>query len=409
MLLAAERSARRGGCRVPLPRAPCSAWTAWSSLELTASCPLQHGAPSLLLRPQPVCPDPRLAVPPSLDDPRHRSKRIDLPSASPDFSLSLVHDTRTCNAFELTIIRTGETRCAQMESEVEPSKDPELSAWVRDRLGPDTFNVQLDGAERRAEMVPTEYLGGCEYLFRFRLNNAGRLWLNVSLLYEVRAPGGSFLRQPLRELTSPLHAQDYEGFKEIEAERGSRPRPRLLMQRLVPQPLELNLCSDACIPYVPPRLGEPETQPYGLPTSAETTDALLAARPDCSTLDPLRTPLGHWVPSNPHDLVYPPLPVPVKHSRPMAGLYSFVPSFCTWDHDGLRFRDHSSCVEREHAAFFLGDSHARGVYDVVKHRLGGNDSVEDKSMKADSKRGKVDNLYLVRPPVASACSEPFAH
>ncbi|GAA5908545.1 hypothetical protein JCM8208_002660 [Rhodotorula glutinis] len=334
---------------------------------------LEHPVATLAqLLPRPVCPDPRLAVPPSLLDEQRRSAPIVLPSSSPDFSLALVHDTRTCNAFELTISRTSPLRCAEMESDVnEPSKDPTLAAWIRNHLGPDTFNVQLDGAERRAEMVPSEYLGDCEYLFRFRLNGAGRLWLNVSLLYE-----------------------DYEGFKEIDAEKGSRPRPRLLMQRLVDEPLELNLCDDACRPYIPPRLGEPARPPYGLATSTDDEDAQLADRPDCSTLDPLRTPLGHWVPSNPHDLVYPPLPVPLKHSRPMAGLYTFVPSLCTWNHDGLRFRDHASCVEEEHAVFLLGDSHTRAIYDIVKHRLGGNDSVEDKSMKADSKSGAVDNLYL---------------
>ncbi|GAA5850440.1 hypothetical protein JCM9279_001417 [Rhodotorula babjevae] len=333
---------------------------------------LDHPLALAVHQPRPVCPDPRLALPPSLLDAEHRSAPINLPSSSPDFSLALVHDTRTCNAFELTISRTDPLRCAEMESgHNEPSKDPKLDAWIKTHLGPDTFNVQVDGAERRAEMVPTEYLGDCEYLFTFRLNNPGRLWLNVSLLYE-----------------------DYEGFKEIDAEKGSRPRPRLLMQPLVARPLELNLCDDACRPYIPPRLGEPAAPPYGLPISTDDKEAQIAGRPDCSTLDPLRTPLGHWVPSNPHDLVYPPLPVPLKHSRPMAGLYTFVPSLCTWDHDGLRFRDHASCVEEPHAVFFLGDSHARAIFDIAKHRLGGNDSVEDKSMKANSKSGTVDNLYL---------------
>jgi len=350
------------------------------------------------LQPRPICPDPRLALPPSLLDAQHSSAPIDLPSSSPDFTLALVHDTRTCNAFELTISRTSPLRCAEMESgDNEPSKDPALAAWIHSHLGPDTFNVQVDGAERRAEMVPTEYLGDCEYLYRFRLNNAGRLWLNVSLLYEVRALPLPLSSLALLELTLASRSQDYEGFKEIDAEKGSRPRPRLLMQPLVARPLELNLCDDACRPYVPPRLGEPAAPPYGLATSTSDKDAQLADRPDCSTLDQLRTPLGHWVPSNPHDLVYPPLPVPLKHSRPMAGLYTFVPSLCTWDHDGLRFRDHASCVEEQHAVFFLGDSHARAIFDIAKHRLGGNDSVEDKSMKANSKSGTVGNLYLVRP------------
>ncbi|BGP43529.1 hypothetical protein JCM10449v2_007564 [Rhodotorula kratochvilovae] len=304
-------------------------------------------------------------------DPQHRSKPIPLPSASPAFALSLVHDTAVCNAFELTISRTNKSRCLSAEADIEPSQDPPLSSWIKEHLGPDAFNIQLDGAERRAEMVPTRYLGECEYLFRFRLNNAGRIWMNVTLMHE-----------------------DYEGFKEIEAEEGSRPRPKLLMQPLVETPLELNLCSDACTPFVPPRLGTSAREPHGLPTSPAANGSRLAALPDCSTLPPLRSPLGHYIPSNPHDLIYPPLPLPVAHSRPMAGLYTFVPSSCTWDHDGLRFRNHASCLEKEHSAFLLGDSHARAVFDIVKHRLEGNDSVEDKSMKANSKHAQVGNLYL---------------
>ncbi|GAA6048683.1 hypothetical protein JCM3770_002019 [Rhodotorula araucariae] len=376
--MVAQRSPKLGASpepesqRPPPRKKPIAAccWLLGAMLVGAAAASLFHHA-SAVAPPSTVCPDPRLPLAPSLHEPRHRSTPISLPSASPDFTLSLVHDTAVCNAFELTISRIDESHCLDMETRVEPSRDAVLSAWIKEHLGPDAFHIQLDGAERRAETVPTQYLGKCEYMFRFRLNNAGRVWMNVTLMHE-----------------------DYEGFKEVDVEKGSRPRPKLLLQPLVESPLELNLCSDSCTPFIPPRIGTTSGEPYGLSVFPASTDSRLAVRPDCSSLPPLRSPLGHYIPSNSHDLVYPPLPLPIAHSRPMAGLYTFVPSSCTREHDGLRFRDHSSCLVKEHSVLLLGDSHARTVFDVVKHRLEGNDSVEDKSMKADSKHSHIGNLYL---------------
>ncbi|GJN94336.1 hypothetical protein Rhopal_007410-T1 [Rhodotorula paludigena] len=324
---------------------------------------------------QQVCPDPRLPLPYSLENPHHRSKPLTLPSTSPDFSLSLVYDTAVCNAFELTIKRRDKARCESMERSLEPSKDPDLARWIKENLGPDGFNVQLDGAERRAEEVPTRYLGDCEYLYRFRLGNSGRLWMNVTQTFE-----------------------DYEAFMEIEAPPGSRPKPALLMRPLVSTPLELNLCTDNCVPFVPPRLGTAPTELFGLAplssSAAAKKQARLSSLPACSSLSSTRSPLGHYVPSSMHDLVYPSYHLPSRHSRPSAGLYSFIPSACTRSHDGLRFRDHSSCLEKEHSVFLIGDSHARAVFDIALHRLRGNDSITDRSMKVKNKSAHVGNLYL---------------
>ena len=117
----------------------------------------------LALERQYTCPNPRLALPTSLLDPRHLSAPVPLPSTSPDFSLTLTYDTTVCNAFSLTISRTDKAHCAAVEASIEPSADPALSTWIKERLGPDSFIVQVDGAERRMDHTPTRYVGACEY------------------------------------------------------------------------------------------------------------------------------------------------------------------------------------------------------------------------------------------------------
>lgn len=140
----------------------------------------------LALERQYTCPNPRLALPTSLLDPRHLSAPVPLPSTSPDFSLTLTYDTTVCNAFSLTISRTDKAHCAAVEASIEPSADPALSTWIKERLGPDSFIVQVDGAERRMDHTPTRYVGACEYAFEFRLANAGPVWVNATHANQVR-------------------------------------------------------------------------------------------------------------------------------------------------------------------------------------------------------------------------------
>ncbi|GAA5821007.1 hypothetical protein JCM11251_001917 [Rhodosporidiobolus azoricus] len=346
------------------------------------------------------CPDPRLPRPSSLPS-KHFSSPISLPAshlpeASSAFSLSLSYSTTTCNSFNLLISRTSGaslSRCRQMEQSINPADDdPVLEKWVREKLGPDSFAVQIEGAERLMMDVPSEYLGDCRYLYRFRLNNAGRVWMNVSLVYE-----------------------DYQAFHELDAPEGSRPKPHIQLVPLVPAPVELDLCSLHCPSHVPTRLGPPSLIPpsvradpahsplafiralTGSTSSSAATDLdpRLSDLPSCHSIP--RTELdGAYVPSSPIDLIHPPYPVPLdlRSTRPTAGLYTYVPSQCSYRHAGLRFRDHTSCLTAPHNAFFLGDSHARGVFDIVKHRLEGNDSVAEASPKALNKNAYVGNLYM---------------
>ncbi|GAA5915348.1 hypothetical protein JCM6882_000225, partial [Rhodosporidiobolus microsporus] len=345
------------------------------------------------------CPDPRLPRPSNLSS-KHFSAPIplpppSLPSAASAFTLTLTHSLTTCNSFDLLIARASPSLCTEMEAAINPADDdPAVEKWVRERLGPDSFAVQVEGAERRMMDVPSEYLGGCRYLYRFRLNNAGRVWMNVSLVYE-----------------------NYESFHELDAPEGSRPKPHIQMVPLVPAPLELDLCSSHCTPYIPPRLGPPSSIPpvvradpasaplafaaalTGSSSSSAATEldrGIGAHLPSCDTVPRPLLAQGSYVPSNPLDLIHPPYSVPLdpRSTRPTAGLYTYIPPQCAWKHAGLRFRDHTSCLTRPHNAFFIGDSHARGVFDIVKHRLEGNDSVAEASPKALNKNAHVGNLYM---------------
>jgi hypothetical protein len=105
-------------------------------------------------------------------------------SASDDFSLSVCHDPTTCNAFTLHIIRSDPTTCAEVEATRILSSDPELDEWIRTKLGPDSFEILTNGAERMHSALAT-YEGGCKWRFDIQLWNAGRFWVNVWHTYEV--------------------------------------------------------------------------------------------------------------------------------------------------------------------------------------------------------------------------------
>ncbi|GAA6038804.1 hypothetical protein JCM8097_002900 [Rhodosporidiobolus ruineniae] len=379
--------------RSPLPGERKRSW--WELGIVGEGTPRLGTAPSPRLVTQSLsrstytCPDPRLPRPnpPNI---RQFSKPVPLPAASPDFSLSLSYSTTTCNSFVLLISRTDIARCREMERTVNPaSDDPTVESWIRTKMGPDSFNVQLEGAERVAVEIPSEYRGDCRYLYRFRLNNAGKVWMNVTWTYE-----------------------DYQAFFELDAPEGSRPKPAIFMRPLVSKPVELDLCPSTCRQYTPPRLGPASSAApavrldssssgssflpslLGSPSAPPPVDIDSSSLPTCHhSSHPLS---GSYIPSPHLDLVHPPYPVPLdtRYTRPTAGLYSYVPSGCVWRHAGRRFVDHTSCITRPHSALLMGDSHARGVFDVVKHRLEGSDSVAEASPKALNKNAHVGNLYM---------------
>lgn len=169
-----------------------------SSLKVRRADTLKSSRRSqLALRPRYDCPSPLTPRSARATPLRRPSAPLVLPAALPEFSVSITYDTAVCNSFDVVISRLDKWRCAEVEADAAPTNHSAFLDFARTRLGPDTFHILIDGAERLAEEVPTEYLGSCEYLHRFRLNNAGRVWMNASLLYEVR-PESSWLATPGR-------------------------------------------------------------------------------------------------------------------------------------------------------------------------------------------------------------------
>lgn len=161
------------------------------------------------------------------------------------------------------------------------------------------------------------------------------------------------------------------------------------IQSLLPRAVQLNICSSACPLYVAP-LPNTDSIVYDPFHAGDPVPEQMLA---CTGPDPIP---GVYVATNLHSVLHPPVALPMSETRPSAGLYTFVPTGCTFQHDGLRFRNHGSCLEMKERVLFIGDSHARAAYDALLHRLGGNDTVVQVSEKIQTKSGDLNNLHMVR-------------
>jgi len=104
-----------------------------------------------------------------------------------EFALALAHSTTTCNSFRLTITRRDAKYC-RSQSSVKVSEDATLDDFAKLRLGPDTFRLVVEGAEKYSVETPTEYDEAlCRYSYDVRLNAAGPIWLQAHWLFGVSA------------------------------------------------------------------------------------------------------------------------------------------------------------------------------------------------------------------------------
>ncbi|GAA5936516.1 uncharacterized protein JCM15063_001908 [Sporobolomyces koalae] len=281
------------------------------------------------------------------------------------FSIALSYSTTRCNSFKVRIARRNPVVCLRnMDRPFELNEDDATAAWIKS-LGPDTFQLRVDGAERFVVDEPSRYdPERCEYFFDFPLVNAGTVWLNGIHFYENYDAYDS----------TPHHTID---------------------RRLVPlfaTPLQLSLCpSSSCSPYVPPLLASPPSA--FLAPHERLHHPRLESLPICAGRAPIK---GSYVPSALPSFLYPPFQLPQTPTRPSAGLFQFVPNGCRFSHDGLRFRPghHASCLERDNRVLFIGDSHTRGLYDVILKRLNGSDEMALTSFKVANKRASIGNLHL---------------
>jgi len=200
--------------------------------------------------------------------------------------------------------------------------------------------------------------------------------------------------------------QDYEAVRERVVEPGAWPKDQpLLLRPLTLAPVELDLCSSSCPIFVPPHLGDTSLAVIS-PAHGTAAPVALPSCGDAARAGKLR---GGYFPLGMFDLLYPEHRQPVgwDSTRLSAGHTRWVPYGCEWRHDGRRFADPASCVEKSHRALFIGDSHARAVFDLVSHRLSGNKTIVQKSVKSAHKNATLGNVHLVRPPLS--LSSPTIH
>ena len=184
----------------------------------------------------------------------------------------------------------------------------------------------------------------------------------------------------------------------------TRPSPVLVRQPLLDGPLELDLCPSSCTPHTPP--DALQSQLVVLASSFGTTrvDRVNELSPpaELPSCDSSSSFAGAYLPLSPFALAHPRSRLPestrtTAKRRSSAGLYSYHRSSCSMDRAGVRFADHAPCLASGHKALFLGDSHARVAYDVIKWRMEGHDDFALESPKELLKNSTVGNLGLVRP------------
>lgn len=122
-----------------------------------------------------------------------------LPSLSPHFNVSFAHSPLSCNTFHLRIARRNSTHCLDALRLPDPSLDPELSSYVRRTLGPDSFRVVVDGAQKFATEEPTYEEESCSWRFDVQLRAVDEVRVKLWWMYEVSTC--SPLRSPARSAT----------------------------------------------------------------------------------------------------------------------------------------------------------------------------------------------------------------
>lgn len=89
-----------------------------------------------------------------------------------------------CNQFRVRIERTDRTVCHRARDQ-KVSEDQLLQEHITRSLGPDTFQLRIDGAERLAVDTPSHFDSEtCTYEFDVRLSTPGTVWLNPVRLFK---------------------------------------------------------------------------------------------------------------------------------------------------------------------------------------------------------------------------------
>ncbi|KAM0750132.1 hypothetical protein T439DRAFT_326100 [Meredithblackwellia eburnea MCA 4105] len=289
-------------------------------------------------RSQLVCPHPFLPRPSlPLSDSSLQTPPQNLNSFDDKFHLSISPSTTTCNSFRITITTKDQGICDEFSHASRPSSGEEDAGEFVKSLGPQTFRITIEGAERLVRETPTRFWPGrCEYEFDFAVNNPGPVWLDVDYLYEQ--PSST---RPSSGPSSPL----------------------------LPIPLQLDLCKSQCTQYFPAINGHPQSLFSTSPNNPPTTDDL----PSCTGPRPIK---GSYISPAIPSLSQSTTTSSSSHSShtlPHPFTPTFVPSTCQFSHDGLLHRSHKTCLETSppHRVLFLGDGRMADLFDLIKWRLDG--------------------------------------
>lgn len=103
-----------------------------------------------------------------------------------DFDISIAYSLDACNQFRLKIKRNDVSVC---HHPVKVSNNAVEQDYATKVLGPDTFELRIDGAERFAMSTPSRFSKvKCEYEYDVRLNTPGAVWLTGTHIFEVGFP-----------------------------------------------------------------------------------------------------------------------------------------------------------------------------------------------------------------------------
>ncbi|KAI9349720.1 hypothetical protein BDR26DRAFT_915394 [Obelidium mucronatum] len=234
-----------------------------------------------------------------------------------DFEVRLCESRRFCGQGYFAISRTDKAKCARAFDQT-LSLSPELDAYFKNQLGPDSFHVLFDGPERASSSM-WKHLGNCEYKLSFRLTNPGLFKVKLFHVHD------SFLA--VNEVMEGWHNP--------------------LFKPLLPDDTQLDVCQHHCSPFTAKKL-ELEINP---------------SLPLCSRTEPQQGVYLRMTEETPRE---------VARMKAFGHPYTWEPLGCRFDQ---RFEEHSnsSCHSKQSQFVgIFGDSHTRVLTMGLSDRLGGS-------------------------------------
>ena len=102
-----------------------------------------------------TCPSPLIPASPELSEELDLSECEEQASSHPEFKISIcpLKERQTCNSFSVVIERKDLDEC-QDSIDLPISTSKEEAKMVRNRLGPDSFEVSISGAQALSSVIP---------------------------------------------------------------------------------------------------------------------------------------------------------------------------------------------------------------------------------------------------------------